>query len=110
MDCTPGFSVHHQLLELVQIHVHQVGDAIQPSHPLSSPSPAASWVFLSLFLYISLYSNICTFPHTLLFLSGSLLDFELLERRSHFFCIPISWDNIIPGTELFLNAYTREKL
>ena len=40
MDCsTPGFPVHHKLLELAQIHVHQVGDAIQPSHPLSSPSP-----------------------------------------------------------------------
>ena len=39
MDCsTPGFPVHHQLLELTQTHVHQVGDAIQPSHPLSSPS------------------------------------------------------------------------
>ena len=35
----PGF--HHQLLELAQIHVHQVGDAIQPSHPLLSPSPPA---------------------------------------------------------------------
>ena len=34
----PGFSVHHQLLELTQTHVHLVGDAIQPSHPLSSPS------------------------------------------------------------------------
>ena len=32
--------VHHQLLELTQTHVHQVSDAIQPSHPLSSPSPA----------------------------------------------------------------------
>ena len=42
MDCsTPGFPVHHQLLELAQTHVHQVGDAIQPSHPLSSPSPPA---------------------------------------------------------------------
>ena len=42
MDCsTPGFPVHHQLLELTQTHVHQVGDAIQPSHPLSSPSPPA---------------------------------------------------------------------
>ena len=42
MDCsTPGFSVHHQLLELAQIHVHQVSDAIQPPHPLSSPSPPA---------------------------------------------------------------------
>ena len=42
MDCsTPGFPVHHQLPELTQTHVHCVGDAIQPSHPLSSPSPPA---------------------------------------------------------------------
>ena len=42
MDCsTPGFSVHHQLLEPTQTHVHRVSDAIQPSHPLSSPSPPA---------------------------------------------------------------------
>ena len=40
MDCsTPGIPVHHQLLELTQTHVHRVGDAIQPSHPLSFPSP-----------------------------------------------------------------------
>ena len=38
---TPGFPVHHQLLELTQTHVHPVGDAIQPSHLLSSPSPPA---------------------------------------------------------------------
>ena len=37
---TPGLPVHHQLLEFTQTHVHLVGDAIQPSHPLSSPSPA----------------------------------------------------------------------
>ena len=36
---TPGLPVHHQLLEFTQTHVHWVGDAIQPSHPLSSPSP-----------------------------------------------------------------------
>ena len=42
MDCsTPGFPVHHQLLELAQTHVHRVCDAIQPSHPLSFPSPPA---------------------------------------------------------------------
>ena len=42
MDCSPpGLPVHHQLLELTQIHVRWVGDAIQPSHPLSSPSPPA---------------------------------------------------------------------
>ena len=40
MDCNiSGFPVHHQLLEFAQTHVHQVSDAIQPSHPLSSPSP-----------------------------------------------------------------------
>jgi len=38
---TPGFSVHHQLLESTQAHVYRVDDAIQPSHPLSSPSPSA---------------------------------------------------------------------
>ena len=36
-----GLPVHHQLLEFTQTHVHRVGDAIQPSHPLSSPSPPA---------------------------------------------------------------------
>ena len=42
MDCsTPGFPVHHHLLELAQTHVHPVGNAIQPFHPLSSPSPPA---------------------------------------------------------------------
>ena len=41
MDCsTPGFPVHHQLPEFSQTYVHWVGDAIQPSYPLSSPSPA----------------------------------------------------------------------
>ena len=40
MDCSmPGFPVHHQLLQLAQTHVHWVGDATQPFHPLSSPSP-----------------------------------------------------------------------
>ena len=38
---TLGLPVHHQLLEFTQTHVHRVGDAIQPSHPLSSPSPPA---------------------------------------------------------------------
>ena len=43
MDCSrPGLPVHHQLLELAQTHVQQVSDAIQPSHPLSSPSLAFS--------------------------------------------------------------------
>ena len=42
MNCsTPGFPVHHQLPEFTQTHVHQFSDAIQPSHPLLSPSPPA---------------------------------------------------------------------
>ena len=42
MNCsTPGLPVHHQLQEFTQTHDHRVGDAIQPSHPLSSPSPPA---------------------------------------------------------------------
>jgi len=42
MDCSmPGLPVHHQLPEFTQTHSHCVGDAIQPSHPLSSPSPPA---------------------------------------------------------------------
>ena len=44
---TPGLPVHHQFLEFTQTHVHWVGDAIQPSHPLSFPSPPAS-VFSSI--------------------------------------------------------------
>ena len=42
MNCNrPGLPVHHQLLEFTQTHVHQVDNAIQPSHPPSSPSPPA---------------------------------------------------------------------
>ena len=42
MDCSvPGLPVHRQLLEFTQTHIHRVGDAIQPSHLLSSPSPSA---------------------------------------------------------------------
>ena len=42
MNCSmPGLPVHHQLLEFTETHVHRVSDAIQPSHPLLSPSPPA---------------------------------------------------------------------
>ena len=53
MDCsTPAFPVHHQFPELAQTHVHWVGDAMQPSHPLLYPSPSAS-----IFLSIRVFSN-----------------------------------------------------
>ena len=56
----PGFPVHHQLLELAQTHVHRIGDAIQPSHPLSSPSPPA----------FNLSQHQGLFPMTQFFASG----------------------------------------
>ena len=60
-DCsTPGLPVHHQLPEFTQTHVHQVGDAIQPSHPLLSPSPPA----------FSLFSASGSFPVSQFFTSG----------------------------------------
>ena len=52
MDCSrPVFPVHHQIPEFTQTHVHRVGDAIQPPHPQSSPSPP------SIFLSIRVFSN-----------------------------------------------------
>ena len=56
MDCsTPGFPVHHQLPELAQIHVHCIGDAIQPSHPMSSLCPPL--LLPSIFPSIRVFSN-----------------------------------------------------
>ena len=62
MDCsTPGFPVLHHLLELAQTHVHWVGDAIQPSHPLSSPSLPAFNLFQNqgkfFFFFFRVFSN-----------------------------------------------------
>ena len=66
MDCSmPGFPLHHQLLELAQTHVHRIGDAIQPSHPLSPPSPPTSNLSqhqglfpMLLLLLLSLFSRV----------------------------------------------------
>ena len=63
----PGFPVHHQLLEFAQTHVHRVGDAIQPSHPLSSPSPPGS-----------MFPSIRAFPVSQFFTSG---DQKINNRR-----------------------------
>ena len=58
MDCsTPGFPVCHQLSEFMQTHVHWIGDAIQPCHPLSSPSPP-----VSIFPSIRIFSNESALP------------------------------------------------
>ena len=60
MDCsTPGLPVHHQLPEFTQTHVHQVGDAIQQSYPLSSPSPPALNIsqHQGLFKWVKLFAS-----------------------------------------------------
>ena len=58
MDCSkPGFPVLHHLFEVAQTHDHQVGDAIQPSHLLSSPSPPA----LSLSQHQGLFQGVSSF-------------------------------------------------
>ena len=71
---TPGLPVHHQLPESTQTHVHQVGDVIQPSHPLSSPSPPV----LSLSQHPAYFQASCMMWHvsvtfSFLFLNNSLL-------------------------------------
>ena len=66
----PGFPVHHQLLELAKTHFHRVGDAIQPSHPLSSPSPA-----FSLSQHRGLFQGVSSLHQV-----AKLLEFQLLYQ------------------------------
>ena len=63
MDCSmPGFAVHHQVPELTQTHVYWVGDAIQPSHPLSSPSPPLPSIFPSIRIFSNESVLLITWP------------------------------------------------
>ena len=79
MNCsTPGLPVYHQLLEFTQTHIHRVGDAIYPSHPLSSPSPPAPNP-----------SQHQSFPMSQLFLRGHLN--ELAYSFFKLFGLSLSW-------------------
>ena len=72
LDCsTPGLPVHHQLLELTQTYVHRVGDAIQSSHPLSSPSPPA----FHLSQHQGLFQGVCS-SHQV----AKVLEFQLQHQ------------------------------
>ena len=78
MDCSmPGPPVHHQLLEIAQAHGHWVGDAIQPSHPLSSPS-------LLIFTSIDsvMLSNHLILHHPLLLLPSVFPSIRVFSRES----------------------------
>ena len=71
MNCsTPGLSLHHQLPEFTQTHVHRVGDAIQPTHPLSSPSPPA----------LNLYQHQGLFQSGHLYQVAKVLEFQLQHQ------------------------------
>ena len=53
MNCSmPGLPVHHQLPESTQTHVRRVGDAIQPSHPLLSPSGSSSFMYCMFYMHV----------------------------------------------------------
>ena len=93
MDCsTPGFPVYHQLLELAQTHVHWVGDAIQPSHPLSSPSPPAFNLSQhhSLFQWVSSSHQVAKVLELLFSISPSNEYSGLISFRMDFFESPCS--------------------
>ena len=72
MGCsTQGLPVHHQLLEFTQTHIHCVGDAIQPSHPLSSPSPPA----FHLSQHQGLFKRVSSLHHV-----AKVLEFQLQHQ------------------------------
>ena len=72
MNCSmPGFPVHHQLLKLAQTHVHRVSDAIQPTHPLSSPSPPA----FNLSQHQDLFQGVSSSHHV-----AKVLEFQLQHQ------------------------------
>ena len=100
MDCImPGLPVHHQLPEFTQTHVHWIGDAIQPSHPLSSPSPPAfnlSW-HQGLFQWVTSSPSGCQSCHLFLASSSSVKSIPFL-----FFIVPIFAWNVPLVSLIFL--------
>ena len=88
MDCsTPGLPVHHQLPEFTQTHVHWVGDAIQPSYPLSSPSPPA----FSLFQHQGLFQWLSS-SHQV----PKVLEFQLQHQSFQWiFRTDFLWDGLV---------------
>ena len=105
MGCsTPGFPVHHQVLELAQTHVHWVDDAVPPSHPLSSPSPPAlnlsqhqgfSNESVGLYKSIMIYSQHC-----------NLIQNIFIALKSSVLCLIIYVVQLLSRVQLFPNPWT----
>ena len=96
MDCsTPGLLVHHQLPKFTQTHVHWVSDAIQPSHPLLSPSPT-----FSLFQHQSLFQWVSS-SHQ----GAKVLEFRFSIRPSKYYSglifFRIDWFDLLAVQETF---------
>ena len=103
MDCsTPDFPTHHHIQELAQTHVHRVGDAIQPSHPVSSPSPPA----LNL-------SNIRVFLNELILHIRWSFSFSISPSSEHpgLICFRMDWLDLlaVQGTLKSLLQHHRSK-
>ena len=100
MDCsTPGFPVHHQLLELTQTPVHRVSDAIQPSHPLWSASPPALNLSQHQFSSVQLLSHVRLFATPLT--AACQASLSITNSRS----LPklISIESVMPSNHLILS-------
>ena len=96
MDCsTPGFPVHHQLPDLTQTHVHQVSDAIQPSHPLLSPSLPG----FNLSQHQGLFQWVCS-SHQVAKVLELLLQHESFNEHSGLISFRIDWFHLpaVQGT------------
>ena len=137
MDCsTSGFPILHYLLKLAQIHVHWINDAIQPSHPLSSPSPPAlnlsqhqsifpkSWLFTSSGQRIGVSASASVVPMNIqgwfpLGWTDTLLQSKGLSRVfssttvwkqilwcSAFFMVQFSYPYMTPGKAIALTRWT----
>ena len=88
MDCSmPGLPVHHQLPEFTQIHVHWVSDAIQPAHPLSSPSPPAFILSQHQGLFQRVSSSHCS--------KDFAFNSEKSKLRCHCFPLSLSYDHCL---------------
>ena len=116
MDCSmPGLAVHHELLEFTQTHVHWVGDAIQPSHPLSSPSPPAFNLSQHQGL-LNEYSGLISFridwfdllavQETLKSLLQHHSSKASIHRRSAFFTVQLSHPYMTTGKTIALTRRT----
>ena len=114
----PGLPVHHQLMQLAQTHVHWVGDAIQPSHPLSNPSPPAfnlsqhrglfQWVSFShqVAKLLELQHQSFQWMFRTDFLYGGLVDSPCSPRDSQEFCPAPQFKSINSSALSFLYGST----